>query len=276
MNLTTTVRRGLALFALLLLTTGFARADLILTAPPRESAERGQAIYGPLAAHLSELFGIKVVYKHPEGWPQYTRAMRAGEYDLVFDGPHFVAWRMEHVQHVPLVRLPGTLVFHLVAKADDQDVQSPDDLAGRRVCGIAPPNLGTMAVIRQFPNPARQPVIVPMKGGFKGVYKGLEEGRCRAAVLRTQFYDKGLSDEQRAGLRIIATSAKYPNQAISAGPNVTDEQKNKLVESMTGPGATAAQPIFDRFARNAKQFQAVEVDEFKGHNLLLEGVIWGW
>lgn len=270
------VRRAFVLCAMLMFTAGSVQAELILTAPPRESTDRGEDIYGPLAAHLSQLFGTKVVYKHPEGWPQYTRAMRAGEYDLVFDGPHFVAWRMEHVQHEPLVRLPGHLVFHLVAKADNEQIRTPEDLAGRRVCGIAPPNLGTMAVIRQFPNPARQPVIVPMKGGFKGVYQGLAEGRCQAAVLRTQFYDKGLSDEQRAALKIVATSAKYPNQAISAGPKVNDEQKRKLVESMTGEGASAAQPIFDRFARNASKFQPVEGDEFKGHNMLLEGVIWGW
>lgn len=276
MKLTPAVRRGFALCAMLLFAAGSVQAELILTAPPRESIERGKELYGPLATHLSELFGTEVVYQHPEGWPQYTRAMRAGEYDLVFDGPHFVAWRVQHVQHEPLVRLPGHLVFHLVAKADDDRVQTAEDLAGRRVCGIAPPNLGTMAVIRQFPNPARQPVIVPMKGGFKGVYQGLEKGRCQAAVLRTQFYDKGLSDEQRAALKIVATSAKFPNQAISAGPKVNDEQKRKLVESMTGDGTAAAQPIFDRFARNASKFQPVEGGEFEGHNMLLEGVIWGW
>ena len=276
MKLSAALRRTLMVFATMLLSVGSVHADLVLTAPPRESADDGKVIYGPLAAHLSQVLGTKVVYKHPKSWPQYTRAMRAGEYDLVFDGPHFVAWRMAHVQHQPLVRLPGHLVFHLVANADDNEVNRADDLAGRRVCGIAPPNLGTMSVIRQFPNPARQPVIVPMKGGFQGVFKGLKDGRCKAAVLRTQFYDKGLSDEQRASLKIVTTSAKYPNQAISAGPKVTAEQKQKLIESLTSEGVAAAQPIFERFARNARKFQAAEADEFSGHNLLLEGVIWGW
>lgn len=276
MKLSAALRRTLMVCATMLLSIGSVQADLILTAPPRESANDGKDIYGPLATHLSQVLGTKVVYKHPEGWPQYTRAMRAGEYDLVFDGPHFVAWRMAHVQHQPLVRLPGHLVFHLVANADDNEVNSADDLAGRRVCGIAPPNLGTMSVIRQFPNPARQPVIVPMKGGFQGVFKGLTDGRCKAAVLRTQFYDKGLSDQERASLKIVTTSAKYPNQAISAGPKVTAEQKQKLIESLTGEGVAAAQPIFERFARNASKFQAADAGEFDGHNLLLEGVIWGW
>ena len=276
MKLSIVVRNSIALCATLLFAVGAARADLILTAPPRETAAAGNDIYGPLAAHLSTLLGTKVTYQHPGTWPQYTRAMRAGEYDVVFDGPHFTSWRMQHVQHEVLVRLPGQLVFHVVAKANDDGIQASEDLAGLRICGVAPPNLGTMAVIRQFPNAARQPVIVPAKGGFKGVYQALESDRCRAAVLRTQFYDKGLSDEQRAGLKIVATSAKFPNQSISAGPNVTAEQKRKIAESLMGDGAQAAKPIFERFARNASKFQAAEEQEFIGHNFLLEGVIWGW
>lgn len=276
MKVSTAVRFGIALLAMFWFTIGAARADLVLTAPPRESTAKGMEVYGPLADHLSKLLGTKVVYQHPDGWPQYTRAMRAGEYDLVFDGPHFTSWRMEHVKHQVLVRLPGQLVFHLVAKADDDGVQSPDDLAGKRVCGIAPPNLATMSVIRQFPNPARQPVIVPAKGGVPGVFKSLQEGRCRAAVVRTQFYDKVLNDEQRASIKILATSAKFPNQSISAGPNVTAEQQQKIIESLTGDGAEAARGIFARFARDATKFQRADPDEFKGVNLLLEGVIWGW
>lgn len=276
MNLSTAARYGIVALLAFFVMAGAARADLIFTAPPRESTDDGKDIYGPLAAHLTELLGTKVVYKHPEGWPQYTRAMREGKYDLVFDGPHFTAWRMEHVQHKVLVRLPGQLVFHLLAKADDNEIQSPADLAGRRVCGLAPPNLATMAVIRQFPNPARQPVIVPTKGGVPGVFKALQEGNCRAAVVRTQFYDKALDDAQRASVKILATSAKYPNQSISAGPNVTAEQKQKIVESLTGDGAVAAKGIFERFARNASKFQVADPAEFKDVNLLLEGVIWGW
>ncbi len=270
------MKLGTAVLATLLLAVGVARADLIFTAPPRESVVKGKEIYGPLADYLTQLLGTKVVYQHPEGWPQYTRAMREGKYDLVFDGPHFTSWRMAHVQHQPLVRLPGQLVFHLLAKADDNGVNSPQDLAGRRICGLAPPNLATMSVIRQFPNPARQPVIVPAKGGVPGVFKGMEEGKCRAAVVRTQFYDKILTDEQRAGVKILSTSAKYPNQSISAGPNVTDEQKQKIIGALTGDGAQAAHGIFERFARNAKKFVPTQPGEFKDINLLLEGVIWGW
>lgn len=276
MKLSIAVRHSLVLLTMLLFAVGAARADLILTAPPRETAAAGNDLYGPLSAHLSTLLGTKVTYQHPGTWPQYTRDMRAGVYDIVFDGPHFTSWRMKHVKHEVLVRLPGQLVFHVVAKVDDDRIQSSDDLAGLPICGVAPPNLGTMALIRQFPNAARQPVLVPAKGGFKGVYKALESDRCRAAVLRTQFYDKGLSDEQRAGLKIIATSAKFPNQSISAGPNVTAEQKRKIVESLMGDGVQAAKPIFERFARNASKFQAAEAQEFTGHNFLLEGVIWGW
>lgn len=254
-----------------------AQAEYVFTAPPRESPDKGQAMYGPIARHFSDLLGTPVRYEHPQNWPVYTREMRAGSYDLVFDGPHFVSWRIAHVEHQALVKLPGTLVFHLLAGADDSEIQEADDLAGKRICGIAPPNLGTMTVITQFPNPARQPVIVPVKGGFGGVIKAFEAGRCRGAVLRTQFYDKKLSKEQKAALKILSTSSALPNQAISAGPTVSDEHKQVIVKSFTSEqGAQAANGLFNRFARKAKAFEAANNDQFEGHNQLLEGVIWGW
>ncbi|KPJ93231.1 MAG: hypothetical protein AMJ53_07800, partial [Gammaproteobacteria bacterium SG8_11] len=68
------------------------KADLILSAPPRELPEAGLKLYGPLASHLSELLGEKVIYQHPNNWLEYQRDLRRGVYDIVFDGPHFVSW----------------------------------------------------------------------------------------------------------------------------------------------------------------------------------------
>lgn len=268
--------RAIAFIALFTAFAGTASADYVLTAPPRESPAQGAATYGPLAARLSELLGTPVIYRHPETWPKYTSAMRDDAYDLVFDGPHFVSWRMAHIGHQVLVQLPGSLVFHIVVRADDAAIEKVADLAGEKICGIAPPNLGTLAVIKQFPNPARQPVIVPVRGGFQGVYKAFADGRCRAAVLRTQFYDKKLDDAQRAAVRIVTTSSPLPNQALSASSRVSDEHKARIVAALTGEDAVAAKPIFERFAREATAFEASDPARFQGHNLLLEGVIWGW
>ena len=94
-------------------------ADLILTAPPRETPEAGHAVYAPLARYLSVLLGEPVIYEHPINWKRYEKKMRNDEYDIIFDGPHFAAWRIESLLAKPLIKLPGSLRFVLVVKKSD-------------------------------------------------------------------------------------------------------------------------------------------------------------
>jgi ABC-type phosphate/phosphonate transport system substrate-binding protein len=258
---------------------GFAHAaDLILTAPPRESAEQGQKDYGPLADYLTQMLGTKVTYQHPGNWLEYQRSMRNDTYDIVFDGPHFVSWRMENIGHEVLVKLPGTLEFFIVARADDNEVQKLDDLVGQRICGIPPPNLATMTVISQYPNPVQQPVIKGVPGGMGGVWKAFKAGECKGAVLRTTFFNKKLKDEDRALTKILVKSAPLPNPAISVSKRLPVDVRNNIIHALTkGDGMQAAQPIVSRFGgKKAKSFIAAKRPEYEGHNYLLEGVIFGW
>ena len=53
-------------FLVFILSISNAQAELILSAPPRESLKAGNELYGPLAEHLTQLLGEKVIYKHPD------------------------------------------------------------------------------------------------------------------------------------------------------------------------------------------------------------------
>lgn len=258
---------------------GLANAEgLILTAPPREKAEAGQTIYGPLADHLTQLLGVKVTYKHPANWLNYQREMRNDVYDIVFDGPHFISWRQEHLKHEVLVKLQGTLEFILVARADDKSVNTLDDLIGQKICGISPPNLSTLTVLDKFRNPVRQPVITGIKGGMGGVAKAFKSGKCKAAVFRDTFYKKKLTDQDRASLKILLQSRPLPNQGISVSRRLSPAAKAKIKESLTiGKGVGASLAIVKRFGgKQAKSFVPASKEEYYGHNNLLEGVIFGW
>lgn len=267
---------GLALPALHSSTAHAADDALIFTSPPRETPEAGAQLYGPLAEHLSELLGRPVVYRHPGSWPVYARDMRADVYDIVFDGPHFVAWRMAHLGHKPLVKLPGDLAFHVIARADEEHTLAEiDGLIGMDACCIAPPNLATMSMLALFPNPARQPNLVAVKGGFEGVYKALQDGRCVAGSLRNKYYEGALTDEQRRGLRILATTPALPDQAISAGSRISAAERERIVASLSA-GHASAMPLLKRFAPMAPRMERASEAEYEGHNLLLEGVVFGW
>jgi len=252
--------------------------ELILSAPPRESKEAGEKLYQPLADFLTEQLGKPVKYVYPDSWFTYQNKMRNDEYDIVFDGPHFASWRMTHLKHEALVKLPGSLQFHLVAHSGDSTINTTKDLIGRYICGISPPNLSTLSILAHYNNPVRQPIIKGIKGGMGKVYKSLNANKCPSAVLRTAFYKKKLTTEQRNTIKIIYTSKPLPNQVITASKRVSraNMEKVQLAFLKSQQGADALEPIRKRFAGKAKSFIMADNKEFAGNNQLLEGVIFGW
>ena len=254
--------------------------DLIFTAPPREKPEAGEKTYGPLVDHLSKLLGKKVVYVHPRNWLNYQREMRDDKYDIVFDGPHFISWRMAHLEHDVLVKLTGTLEFYLLAEKDDVEIAKPEDLVGKNICCISPPNLSSLSILAMFPNPVQQPVLKGVTGGMGGVYNTFNNNKsnCRAWILRTSFYKKKIKEEDRAKMKIIYDTKPIPNQGISVSKRLSARDKSLILQSLTlGDGVKASQSIVKRFGgKNAKSFIPAKTEEYRGHNLLLEGVIFGW
>ncbi len=274
------MRTKMAVLLILGLLNGPALAqELILSAPPRESADAGKKLYGPLASLLSRTLGKTVRYQHPGNWFKYQKDMREGKLDIVFDGPHFAAWRMVHLDHHALVKLPGKLQFHLLTRKDNEAIKSPDDLVGRTICGISPPNLSTLSIMAYYNNPVRQPVIKGIRGGMGKVLKaGLTNEQCDAFVLRTTFYKKKVKPEQKLLMRIVYTSPAMPNQVITVGKQISAEEREKLRDllSVRSEGKAATATILKRFAPKAKRFLPASDEEYKGYNRLLEGVIFGW
>lgn len=159
----------------------------VLTAPPRDSGEREADAYEPIAQYLSSTIGKKIEYRNYDNWLTYQDRMRRGEYDIVFDGPAFIGWRMVKLSHEPVARLAGKLAFVVVIRKDNDKIDSVKDLAGRTICGLAPPNLATLTVLGQFDNPARQPLVIEVKS-FNDAYIGMASGKCTAAILRDNAF----------------------------------------------------------------------------------------
>lgn len=254
-------------------------AELVLTSPPRENDSAGEKIFGPLADYLSQLLGKRVVYKYPNNWLEYQRDMRHDVYDIVFDGPHFVSWRVEHLKHDVLVKLPGELEFVIIVNTDDTEIKTMNDLVGRKICGIPFPNLATLIAISQFQNPVRQPIIWGVSGGYMNVFRAFAARQCRAAVFRSTFFDKQLTAQDRTNTHVLFRSKALPNQAITASKRLSSEDKRKIAIALTKDeaGKAATQTIRKRFGDNkAEPFVTATSEEYQGLYTLLEGVIFGW
>lgn len=251
-------------------------ADLILTSPPRESPQVGEQRYGTIAKALSDLLGKKIVYEHPKNWIEYTRNMRANKYDIIFDGPHFVAWRMKHLDHVPVVKLPGTLGFVFVAKDSDKKAHSLRDIVGKSLCGIPAPNLGTLVAYSIFNNPVIQPEIHFVRGGPVEVLKSFLRGECEYAVLFDKFY-KNVPAEKKQHIKIIARSKQMPSQTISVSSRVSKEDARKITDYLiSSQGAKAGSTLLHFFAKKKPKFVRANPKDYDGLENLLEGVEFGW
>lgn len=264
-----------ALIALSLI--GTAQADLVLTAPPRESAAAGEALYGPIARYLSQLLGKKVTYAHPASWRDYQTKMRQDKYDIVFDGPHFAAWRIQNLGNQAVARLPGSLDFVLVARKDDASVQKAADLVGQTVCTMPQPNLGGVTLYSMFPNPARQPNFYLINhGGFPNVERQFMAGKCKAAILRESDY-RFLFTKDAAQMKIIQKSSPLPNQGITLSRRVSAIERDKIRAAFSSAaGAAALKPLFARFDKTATHMVAAKSSDYRDLNLLHDTMVFGW
>lgn len=272
--------RGLgAAYLILALLPAVAWADLIFTAPPREAPGEGQALYAPIADYMSELLGREVRYEHPGGWLEYSNRMRDGEYHIIFDGPHFAAWRMAELDHRPIARMAGALKFYLVRDRENDTLNGLEDLIGRQVCGPPSPNLGTLTVYAEYPNPLQQPTFYNPSGGFVRTFQGIEKGECEGAVIRTLTFHNALDMNQQASVRIIYESGGMPNQGFTASTALSQVERDQLRHAITGTprGDSPLRGLIDRFGGgDATGFVESTVDEHEGLEDLLRGVIRGW
>ena len=252
--------------------SGVSTDTYVFSAPPRETAQAGAEMYGPIAEYLSAATGKKVVYRQPANWIAYQTEMRKGDYDLVFDGPHFNAWRASNLRHNILTKAPGEHSFVVVVKKDNDKFRELKQLNGRRICGMSPPNLGTLTVLNEFNNPARQPVIVNTEG-WDTIYSGMQAGQCVAAILTERNLAK--LDPQGAVTRVIFKAKTFPNQALSAGPRVSVEDQVKITRALISPNARNATAKLREAYALSGDFMTAAKEEYAGVASILKDT-WGY
>ena len=242
---------------------------LVLSAPPRESAEEGANRFGPIAEYLTQALGRKVIYRHPGTWGGYQSDMQRGDYDLVFDGPHFVSWRIEKLRHHVLVKLPGEFRYIGFVRADNTRIKDIEHFAGQPVCVHAPPNLGTLMLLSEFDNPSRQPAIVITKG-YDAIYSGVLEGKCVAGMLPRKHLQK--HDKDGTQTRVVYEHRPAPEQALTAGRRLSASERDKIANALTAPGAEAALADFREAYALGGWFVPASNEEYAGLGAYLKPV----
>ncbi len=205
-------------FSLVFSSHALAR-DLVFGTPPTQSPEVTLRNYQPLADYLGKITGQKIVLKPAKNFYQYTRKMRNNEYDLILDGPHFIKYRLDKMQHTVLVKQPGDLRFAIVV-ANDSPITDHQQLISKKVCSPSVPHLGTLTFLGLYSNPIRQPTMKPVQG-FKHAIDCVRSGKATAAVVRDKYWLKKVKDKQ--GLKVIyVTKNKMPARGLTVNTATVD------------------------------------------------------
>ncbi|HKQ30750.1 MAG TPA: PhnD/SsuA/transferrin family substrate-binding protein [Burkholderiales bacterium] len=245
---------------------------LVFSAPPRESADEANRLYQPVADYLSRTLGRRVNYVYPRNWLSYQKEMTKGNYDIVFDGSHFNSWRIQHLQHNTVAKVPEQQMFAVITRKDNTQITSLKQLAGKKVCGMGASNLGVLAMQAEF-DAARQPLLMEQISWGR-VYESVMENRCIAGIVSIAVLRK--LDSAGNFTRVIHQSRQLPNQAFSAGPRVTAEEQGKLAKALTATESrTILEPVLSANGVADKGLVIASKEDFAGMDTYLKDV-WGY
>lgn len=242
---------------------------LLMSTAPTQSVEEARALYEPIARYLSQATGQEIVFEPVSNYMRYNRMMQDDGFDLLFDGPHFVGWRMEKFGHKPLVRFPGEIRIVVAVKEE-----GPKELAGldmgQKVCAFASPNMLTMAFLKYFPNPSRQPHLLRVQN-FPEVMKCLREGEGEAAIFRDKIWAK----MEQTGLRLLQVPEHgYPERTLTVSSRVDAAMADRVRQALlSDEGTKVAEKLLTRFKK--KSFVRADPGQYQGLDRLLAPV-WGF
>ncbi len=243
---------------------------IIFATAPTHSTKKTLEIYQPLVDYLREKTGKDIIIQTAATFTGYNNGLQSNAYQIIFDGPQFVGWRMEKYGHIPVARLPGNIKIVVVVKKDSQITQV-DQLAGQRVCSFPSPNMLTMAFLEHFPNPIRQPISVPARG-FKGIEQCLQRDDVVGAVLRDTMWNKMKGKEN---LKILlAPERSYPERTFSVSPDIDPKTRRTITYALLSEEAQQhLKSVFTTFKRD--RLIPAKPEEYTNLGELLRPV-WGY
>jgi len=236
------------------------------TAPPRESTAKGNQVYKPIADFLTKVTGQSFVYKQQTSWPEYVNGMRSEKYDLVFDGPHFVDWRIHNIEHHTVLKIPHLLQWRIITRKNNNSITKLEDLVGKKTCAPGSPNFGMLNLFNHFKDNEKQPVHVKVKG-WNNVFDSVKNGDCVAGVLPKKNHL--IYDKNGTYTKSIHTHLPYPNQAFTVGKKIPEDMREKIrMALLSEAGQEAMKNLRKRYTGGTKLVSAVN-EEYDSIDTLL-------
>jgi ABC-type phosphate/phosphonate transport system substrate-binding protein len=260
-----------------------AHAELVLAGNPaaKDRVERDKR-FTELASQLSEALGEPVRYVAPINEMGYAQEIRKGSYDILIDGPHLGAWRVNKGLHKYVAEVNTPQTFLIIVPATDKETASPDQLISKKVCVLPSPNLSNLMFMNLYPDPLQTPSL-HVVDNFNDVATGVLSGKCMAGVINAAFFASRLDKGEREQLRVAYSTRPLPGNIMTVSNNLNEDKRkalqkritsadpasDKLLQTITAAGARDSEP-------GKARWQAVNEKDVKGLDQILIQQSYGW
>lgn len=242
-------------------------AEINFVVQPIFDATTIKKTYEPLAAYIAQATGKSVELKTTYDYPDYWLRIRAGkEFNLVFDGAFYADYRIKHQRHVPLAKIPGTVSHSLVAKSS-ASILDASELIGKKVASLTPPAPGGLVMAEMFPNPIRQPYIIPVRSSEEAL-KLLADGKVAAAIVPTPLVANAM--ERGGDIATIATSEPNPHMTITASPGIDVQTRENIARALLQANKTEAGRAMLKMINLVEGFEPATPEMYRGWSKYLE------
>lgn len=248
-----------------LLGSGAQAANYRLAIEPAYPSDQAREVYKPLVDYLNRSTGHNFELVLVRNYHAYWRDLRDNTpTDFAFDEAHFVDYRIQHNQFVPVARTAEPTVYALLAQVDYEG-QGIRALIGRPTACMPSPSLGFALLAEMYEdNPVAQPDIrseaSSWRDGVQMVFAGEVDGAMVPAHIAEEFYN----------LPVLARTTPLPGRAFTASSSVPTEDVAAVAKALE---ALHEDPdLYNVLAEmGATRFQPATAAEYAGHEKILSG-----
>jgi len=252
----------IATMAIAIPTTATA-ADINFGIQPILDQKKAREVFQPLADYLARATGKSVDLKTSYDFADYWLKLKQGNaYNLVLDGPFYTDYLIKDHKFVPLVKVPGVVSHSLVA-APTAAFFGPEDLVGKRVATLIPPAPAGLLLARMFPQPTRQPFIVPTKSSEEALAMVLA-GKAEAAMVPTPLVAAAMA--QGKELMTVTVSSQIPHITLSVGPGIDAATREKIRAALLAANQTSSGQAMLQAAGFREGFEPTQAELYVGYS----------
>ena len=203
-----------------------AGKPLVFGILPFVSIEHLVTRFSPLANYLASHLQVPVHIETAPNFVEFARRTHQDQhYDILFTAPHFHSHAVSKADYRLVASVDSPGMWAVIVVPVSSDIQSIDELRGKRLAAVQPMALATLLVRNHLFEAGIDPdvdltlVITPSHdASLLSSYHGVTDA---SALMQPPY--AAASKTVRESMRVIARTQSTPHIPISVGPWISDD-----------------------------------------------------